>query len=768
MLKRTFPFPVRRKLFAACIVYLLGIYLAQYVCACTVFAVLWSVVFAVWAVFRRLRRKSTLFCILALLLVLGNWRTGFLLRQSDAATKPGSRISGTVTRKVSEKRVYLKDVVVDGKASSSKPVVVTLMPDRDENGNIIETVRTVQIGQRISGTGRLFEPELPRNPGDMDWRMKALCDGYGLSGYILNDWTAEGTARFSILEWIRGVRERLSERIALCFGDQAAFFQAIMVGDKSQMDDMLSNAMRLTGVVHLLTISGVHLSMMAHLFDALFGRLYVSRKVRITAKGVLLAGYTVMTGGAPGTIRALIMAMLHELSRITGRQYDPLNALAAAALMMTLPNPIWALNASFQFSFLVVLGIHLLSSQLFEWLRKSHRDNIALERVANAVALSMSAQFAALPMQLALYGYVPLLALPMNLAAGVMMPVLLAGGWAALAIHFVHQELAKWAAFCPVWIAAGLGEACAWAAEISWGIVRLPAPTGLALITFIILMLALSSQFGRVKHRSRLCICVAAVLLVLYIPRFDPTQRYVQLDVGQGDAAVLRSGREAVLIDVGPEDAYAALRYLRHEGLFVRLIVLSHLDVDHAGALGLLLDSEIGIERIAMAERATEYTKDEAILSALLRAQEEGIELEMHEQGDTFTAAGFAFSVHSPNASISGSNERSLVLSTQIGDMRLLTLGDLPADCEPEWLPESDIIKVAHHGSRYATSRTLLEQVEPEIAIISVGANPYGHPTDRVLEDLYELGVQVFRTDETGAVTVWPKNGEMSVQTFIQ
>jgi hypothetical protein len=121
----------------------------------------------------------------------------------------------------------------------------------------------------------------------------------------------------------------------------------------------------------------------------------------------------------------------------------------------------------------------------------------------------------------------------------------------------------------------------------------------------------------------------ALLLAASYVPRFDPSHAYVQLDVGQGDAALFRRGRSAVLIDVGPDDCYDMLRYLRHEGLFVDAVLLSHLDEDHAGALASLLASEIDVPAIVMADGAIDDELSSAVENGLDMALQKGIPVHM-------------------------------------------------------------------------------------------------------------------------------------------
>ncbi len=762
--KRLF-LPVRRRLALLAIAYLAGIYPAVcFVLPATLTMVLCAFLLG-WAAWRLARRKSALLCIMGIFLLAGNCRAGQELAIRDQPTLPGVQITGRIAAIEKPLRVYLWDVTVDGEPAFSRDVLVTLMREEEER---IEDVSAPCVGQVISGVGRLFAQEEPNNPGGVNRRIQALADGYELSGYILPGWTAEGSARFSLREWFRGLREDLLARTESVFGERAALFQGIMLGDKSALSGEVSHAMRLTGTVHVLTVSGMHLGMMASALSALLRRSGLGRYTRFAVLGAALGFFACLAGGAAGTVRALLMALIREWARIRGRVYEPLTALALAALVMTLISPLCALDASFQFSFFVMLGIILLERSASAWMGKLHLPFL-LRRMLNMMPISATAQIAALPMQLLFYGYVPLLALPMNFLCGMIMPLLLLGGW-----------LCTLAGFLPIWVyempAEALGRIGGWfeaasiaAASVRHGVLRLPAPYAASVFVFAALMALLSSRIRFGQRRRLAAVCVFLVLTVSYLPKLCPTPRYVQLDVGQGDAALFRSGRRAVLVDVGPADSYDMLRYLRHEGLFVDAVILSHLDEDHAGALGTLLASEVDIPCIVMAEGARRYEVSAKVQAGLDEAQAQGVAVREVRRGDRLSMDGLDIDVLAPGTLSPGSNAHSLLLYAKTEGTSFLLAGDIPQQSEPADIPDCDVLKVAHHGSAKATSREFLKKANPELALISVGAgNRYGHPSERVLDALEEAGGRTLRTDMAGCITLWIDEGVRAVQCFVE
>ncbi|MBR5224116.1 MAG: ComEC/Rec2 family competence protein, partial [Clostridia bacterium] len=682
-------FPVGRKLMGAAIAYLLGVWSSAVFAPDWRISVLVSFAFLLFFAYRKRCRKEAYAFILLCFLAAGNAASAGCLSVSDSPTLPNTVFTGTVVRIERDYRVELGGVEFLEGGSTNRNVVVTLMTEEDD-----PLPEMPKIGQWVSGKGRLFAQDEVRNPGGSDGRIRALANGYELSGYLLPGWTAEGEARFSLTEWFRQLRLNLLQKIRRLFGDDAPLFAAVMIGEKSEIDAEITAAMRMTGIAHILSVSGMHLNLVSEAAYVVLRLLPVGKKCARWLHVAVLVMFTGLTGCAVGTIRALLMTLMRLYAKARGLRYDRLTALSFAALVITLFSPLKAFDGGFQFSFFVVLGIALLEKPVARM--KSMRLLSKHARpLGEAMTIALAAQMAAVPMQLSLYGYIPLLSLPMNLICGLIMPFVMTGGWCVLLIGTISEDLAVNCARMLSACSSAIERLSVFAAGLDWGILRLPAPDqALLLIAALMMMLASSIiRFGRLR-RAAFAVS-SALLLLLYLPRFDPAPRYVQLDVGQSDAALIRSGRHAAVVDVGPESSYDLLRYLRHEGLYVDAVILSHLDEDHAGALSLLLNSEIRIDRVITAKGAGENASSIAVLDALKALDASGAELDEVEAGDRLSAAGAAFDVLSPDPFLSGSNERSLLLHAQVGKHSLLLTGDLPQESEPDSVPPCDVLKVA-------------------------------------------------------------------------
>lgn len=757
--KRLFLWPVRRVLMAVTLSYLAGILLASVLKIPMEYIGILGAFSLFSGILCLRKRRSALLFVLAFMLLLGCGRAGYELDRRDLPTEPGVMVAGTIARIEKPYRVYLKDVTIDGRdAGYHRDAVVTLML---EDG---AAEKTPGVGQRVSGKGRLFAPDEKRNPGGMDRRIQAICKGYELSGYLLPGWTAEGKKVVSVS--LRQLRDAIKVRIEQLFGAQAPLFQGIMLGDRSDLDEEITAAMRLTGTAHILTVSGLHLSMIAGAVSTLLSRLLLRRKHRFVLLSVFLLLFTAITGAAAGTIRACIMMLLREWAKLRGRRYEPLTALSCAALCMTLVQPLWLLNASFQFSFFVVLSIQLFAGPLASLPARLLKAKGLLRWVFSLLAVSLSAQIGSIPMQLMLYGYVPLLSLPMNVLCSMLMPALLLGGWLTAAASLLSMEAGMVMARTLCGAASVFEAVSLSAASVRGALLRLPAPQGWIVLLILVLFMLLTSRirYGRLRYPAALAaLCLAAVG---YAVRFDPAACYVQLDVGQGDGAIFRRGRHAVLVDVGPADSYEALRYLRHEGLYVDAVILSHLDEDHAGALGVLLASEIDVPAVITARDAAAQEVTQTVHEAFNALAERDIPLHEVRRGDHIAINGISLDVLSPDDALRGSNERSLLLYAQMEGVTFLLAGDLPSASEPESVPKADVLKVAHHGSKNSTSDAFARMASPEVAVISVGeGNWYGHPHQRVLDAL--AGTQLLRTDRDGCITLRMKDGAYSTERFL-
>lgn len=229
------------------------------------------------------------------------------------------------------------------------------------------------------------------------------------------------------------------------------------------------------------------------------------------------------------------------------------------------------------------------------------------------------------------------------------------------------------------------------------------------------------------------------------------------LDVGQGDAAVIQCGGQAMLIDGGkPEKSSYIYAWLQQHGLsYLDVIVATHVDADHIGGLsGALNYASVGT---AYCPETTGTT--ETFQSFVKYLAQRGKQITVPTAGETFALGGAQVQILGPLHSAEDSNDNSIVLKVSFGATSFLFTGDAERAEEQDLLNagvnlQSTVLKVGHHGSDTSTSYPFLRAVAPQYAVISVGAgNSYGHPTEAVLSRLRDAGVTTFRTDLQGEIT---------------
>ena len=754
-------FPVRRKLFFLAWFSLLGILSAPVLAVPPKICAFAAVFLIPLLVLLYRTRRSILFPVGCLLMLLGNLRVSVTLQDVSVAAPVKCVICGTVVGVERDFRVILKDVRLEDGTRLRNPAAVTLLTE-----DALE--RTPEIGQTVSGTGKLFRPEEKRNPGGQDARLRNLSRGYWLSGYLIPGWSVKGDTAGSFETLPSGLRARVLRRIDALFGDSAPLYRALLAGDRSELDGDFVSSLREAGIVHILTISGMHISILAFAVSRLLERFRIRGILRQCLSVGLVGLYALIAGFSVGTARAFLMVFLRENAKRAGRKYDPLTALSVAYFALAAYRPALVYTLAFQFSFFIVLGIHLVAPALTKLLIRIWGTRPLEWGLVRTALYCLAAQIAAIPIQLAGYGYFSLLALPFNLAVSFLLPLMVVGSMLCLLLSVPFFALAGGAANLMQLPALALERAAALTERVPGAIVRLPAPRAGTLLCLIVAA-ALCCPRIRFGKKRRVALAVFSLCAVLgYALRFDPSCRYVQLDVGQGDAAILRTGRHAVLYDTGPAANSDLLQYLRHEGLMVDAVFLSHLDEDHAGGLLKLLESEIRIDRVISAEVSCTEDTAESVQKAWAMLEEKGGGVEMAEAGCIVRTPAFDFQVLGPEEGMKGDNERSLLLLTQAEGVRILLTGDLPISSEPDGIPDIDLLKVAHHGSKKSTSPRFLAESTPVLSLISVGAgNSYGHPTERVLSDLRRAGSQILRTDECGCVTVYLSPRRMRAHPYL-
>ncbi len=580
--------------------------------------------------------------------------------------------------------------------------------------------------------------------------------GYCKSARLVERLPADGSARVRRL--VAGLRERArgAFRRAMPPGTERGLVLAMVLGDRSEIDDETAEAFRASGTYHVLALSGAQVALVAALIAKALRRLQASPWVEAGLTTLAISAYAGFVGGDVPIARAALMAAAVLLGRALEVDADPGNLLGLAALVLLAAEPAAAADVGFQLSFGATLGILTLVAPLA---RGVPRLPLRLDL---AITASVAAQCALAPLLAAHFHRLAPAAVVLNVAAVPLSAAVLLSGFAVL--------------LASPFGAGGVAGALAWAAAralrgsgdlgplASWLDVRVPGPSALVLALYVA-GLGLVLRGRRLRGLALLAAAHAGLVLGPLAETADGRLHLTVIDVGQGDSLLLRSpsGR-AILVDAGgsrdprfdPGERRVAPELWRQGVRQLDAIVVSHAHPDHAGGVpfllrafrvGALLEGPAAIHDPA-------WQRLDAALDAV------GIRRVSVARGVHFDWDGVGLAVLGPEppprAPLRIRNEDSVVLGVRLGEVHLLLTGDVTGEAERVLRPPlSLVVKVPHHGSRTSSGESLTSAVAARLAIVSAGArNPFGHPHPEVVERWHKAGALVLRTDRDGGVFV--------------
>lgn len=572
------------------------------------------------------------------------------------------------------------------------------------------------------------------------------------------------------------LRNRAGRGIDDAFGTDAPLARALLIADTHDLSPEVRDRYAAAGLVHMLSISGLHVGIIAMAVLLIFRACRLQVRMALIATTVVTALYVAMIGAPAPAVRAAVMLGAAALSRICHRPTSPWASLALGAAV-PLADPRTALDLGYQLS--VAGMVSLIASGALDrrWLRTrihGHAHTLASSVLTSTVACVVTG-----PMVAAAFGRASLVAPLSNMLATPVMafaqPVLflamLATPWPAAARFLAGAAHPALALFD--WIAREAGTLPGAVVDVSASRLALIVAMGAS----ICIVMACVRDDPWLPSIGAVA-CVVIIAWLPYVPSPSGNVELHMLDVGQGDALALRTPHNRwVVFDAGRVwrggDAGRAVvvPYLRARGGTVAAFVLSHPHADHVGGASSVLHAlhpDLYVD-------AGFAGGGDAYRASLGEANALGITWRRAHPGDSLSIDGVTLRFLAPDsawtASLDDANLASTVVLVRYGRVRFLLVGDAEAP-EEKWLLangdtalRADVLKVGHHGSRTSSTPDFLAAVHPRIALVSVGAgNGYGHPSAEVMGALAAIGAQVLRTDRLGTVVVRTDGVALSVQ----
>lgn len=564
------------------------------------------------------------------------------------------------------------------------------------------------------------------------------------------------------------VRRAGVARVERLFAREGDLVAALVFARRDGLARDLRDAFAATGTAHLLAISGFHVGVLAGLILWLAGRVLPPRRA-VAAGAVAAWGYVAVLGFPDAATRAALLLTLVGAGRWLGRPVSAAGALGTALLTLVLVDPGVAGRIGAQLSFAGALGLAVwarpwTARAVAGWTaRGSDAPGGRARTILEAVVVTVAATVATLPFVAWHFERVSTVALPASLGATPLVALALPSVLVALVLDALGLPGAGVAAtgaegllgLTRVWVEAWAGVPGA-----SWPLARpdVVAAAGGAAVGGWLARRRPGVGFGvrGVVVAAGVVAGVAAWPVSGHLLRNGSLEVHM-FDVGQGDAFGLRTPRGRwVVVDAGPPSGARLAADLRRAGVrTIDLLVLSHPDADHVGGAAVLLEAfPVGAVVGPGTVRGAGPWRD-----AVVRAVADGTPWRLASRGDSLSIDGVALRVlHPPQGDgvARDPNEASLVMEVAWRGVSILFTGDAPVSAERAVLDRLggvDVLKVGHHGSATSTDPALLDHIRPRVALVSVGrGNRYGHPDPGVLARLRERGVEIWRTDERGAV----------------
>jgi len=744
------------------------------------------------AAWRRSPRAGSFWLLLGAVFSLGSWLSTL------HALKPGEGVPTDGGRVRLEGEI---EAIREGDEGDRWLVAVSRVDEkavRFRSSLFVTHAPRVVPGQRIIAQTRLKALTGSANPGEWSEQQEQLRRGQTAAGSVDGSRVLVVSGPSGWQRWLSTTHQALTARVESLDedGDATALLLTLAAGRRAALDDSVEDEFARSGLAHILSVSGLHVAVLALVVLGLFRwgiirlpwralRRLEPRRLAAPLAVPWVWAYVLFTGTQAPAVRSAVMCTLMLSAWCFRRRSDALNALAVAAGAMGVLDPSAIFDLSVQLSFVAVAALILLAPWLRAvvplalpspateqgwrlWLARGR------EAILQTFTASLAVTLASVPLLLSTFqriGWAGLLSNVVALPLSGVLTLFSAGGAALFVLAPPLSVPVLWAG---IQLSKALLLLAHLFALVPGAAVELPGPSWWVAVLWWLGLLAVI--FARGRWRAVVLATPLAAVLHVVVPQVVPLSslEVTFLSVGHGDAIVVSSAGHHLLIDGGgvPQGLDTGRRFvlpfLRQKRIHsFDLAVLSHPHPDHAlGLTSTLL--EVPTLRLWLPAGAG----DGPLVEALREAADDA-EVEEVEVGRAPYQLGEAtLEVLGPprdRVLLEGENDRSVVLRLRHGAVTFLFTGDIEEAAEETLEPGPiTVLKAPHHGSRTSSSLALLERARPQLVVFSVGVgNRFGFPHPEVAERYQRLSARAYRTDLDGAVTIRSDGAQVSVDTYL-
>lgn len=559
--------------------------------------------------------------------------------------------------------------------------------------------------------------------------------------------------------------------------ENRALMFALLVGDRSEIDETTTQQFRQTGLMHLLAVSGLHIFLLGmivfELLRSLLNRtrlpFYHREIIRSVVTILILLLFWIVTGNSPSILRAIIMALIAILANLWQRPHIGLNALGVSAFCLLLYDPNIRYDIGFQLSYAAVLALMLVYPVLNAYCTEKRFPNKGLQKLMSSIMLSIAATLGTLPILLVHFGTVSLGGIILNIVGVPLSSVALIAGILSVIGFGISETIGLALSSAAEWLTIAFKAFTLWGYE-SFACLQVEyyVDNLWILISIVALLWAIAHQS---KRKASIGLALLCITFNFYGFLWQPTKAPLDVlffDVGHGDAALIQfpNGKK-MLVDVGDCNEYADMgervivpHFKKQNLQTVDIVLITHPHADHIGGLPYILRN-LKVGKVLM----NGNMKSHPMLNSSLKiadslnipvyAVKKGDQLRIDEQVD--------IRILSANAKHENPNEGSIVFTLQYGITKFLFTGDAEAETENQLLSQypqalgANVIKVGHHGSKTSSTPTFVQKATAysanEYAVVSVSADgKHGLPDYSALIRWKEAGANVLSTAHQQAI----------------
>ena len=605
----------------------------------------------------------------------------------------------------------------------------------------------------------LRKPKDSRNPGGFSYlnylkKKKIYSIGTVYEIYKIQEY-------FNIFNPIVNIKIKLLNMIDQSISPPVnTFVKALVLGEKSNLDDRWSTYFRKAGANHLLAISGLHVGFISLFIVSILNLLNIVEIRKNIILSIILLVYVIMTGIRASVLRASLLVIIYRFLKMFEIEIDFYSVISIVLLIILLINPYQLFSIGLKLSFLVLLSIVV-------W------TNILNKYMYSGLAVSLAAQIGSIPLTAYYFNTISPAGIITNLWAVPLVSIIVFIILGHFTIGLIIPLFTEFTGSIIYYLSLILKNGVTLMSKLPSAEILAVKPTLINVYLYYVFIFLLAYYLKNnyfFKKRQilikTLLIFILAIIIFVYIisPADNGLLEIYSLDVGQGDSIFIKlPNKKYIIVDTGNINSVqnVIIPFLLSKKIrYIEYLIISHFDSDHSSNIKFLIRNNFVKNLIFSKNVDIDYIKKRKIVKT---AKNKGVKVYWVDNNDNMTFKNVVIDFLAPieNKRFKSRNDNSVVFKLKYQDFEMLFTGDIERKAEKYVLKEiknkklqSDILKVSHHGSNTSSTNRFIDKVEPIHALISVGPNKYGHPNNILINKFKKNKIKVWRTDKKGAIII--------------